>query len=79
MRITLLFLCFLTTLAHAQWAKTPLKPLAHLNANLYPISAQNSVSFEKGEVTNRDALRLTTLRLSGSCPNIESDIIAEPR
>ena len=36
MHKTVLFLCFLSTLAHAQWAKTPLKPPPHLNPNLYP-------------------------------------------
>jgi thioredoxin-related protein len=39
MRTMLLFICFLATLAQAQWAKTPLKPPAHLNPNLYPANA----------------------------------------
>ena len=39
MRNTLLFLCLLTTIAHAQWAKAPLQPPAHLNPNLYPANA----------------------------------------
>ena len=39
MRNTLLLLCILITIAHAQWAKAPLQPPAHLNPNLYPANA----------------------------------------
>ena len=39
MRKALLFFCLLAAVAHAQWAKTPLKPPAHLDANLYPADA----------------------------------------
>ena len=39
MRNTLLLLCLLITIAHAQWAKAPLQPPAHLNPNLYPANA----------------------------------------
>ena len=37
-RIVLL-LCFFSTIAHAQWAKTPLKAPAHLDPNLYAADA----------------------------------------
>jgi thioredoxin 1 len=39
MRNLLLLLCLLPAIAHAQWAKTPLKAPAHLNPNLYPADA----------------------------------------
>ena len=39
MRRILLFVSLLTALAHAQWAKTPLKAPAHLNPNLYSVNA----------------------------------------
>src|SRR5690349_9030558 len=39
MRNLLFLLCLLSTIAHAQWAKTPLKAPAHLNPNLYVADA----------------------------------------
>jgi thiol:disulfide interchange protein len=39
MRNLLLFLCLVTSLGNAQWAKTPLKAPEHLNPNLYAADA----------------------------------------
>ena len=39
MRNILLFLCLITSIASAQWAKTPLRAPAHLNPNLYAADA----------------------------------------
>src|SRR5215813_9456966 len=39
MRNILLFLWLITSVANAQWAKTPLKAPAHLNPNLYAADA----------------------------------------